>query len=82
VKKLLDRTEVFTAMTMKNAVFLGVANVVPSSLILSTLKMEATRSFVSLFLTRPARRHIPKGPFSISVNLDYSVGWIVALSES
>jgi hypothetical protein len=36
------------------------ANVVPSSLILLTLMMEAIRSFETLVLTRATRRHIPE----------------------
>jgi hypothetical protein len=34
------------------------ANVVPSPLIPSTLKVEATRSYETSVLTRPARQHI------------------------
>jgi hypothetical protein len=37
------------------------ADVAPSSLILSTLKMEATRPSQTSVLTRPTRHHIPEG---------------------
>jgi hypothetical protein len=42
-------------------VLLATANAVPSSQILSTLKMEATHSSETSVLTRPRRPHIPEG---------------------
>jgi hypothetical protein len=46
---------------VKSAVccLLVTANFVPSSLIRSTLKMEATRSYEKSVLTRPTQRYIP-----------------------
>jgi hypothetical protein len=37
------------------------ANIVPSSLILCTLKIQAARSSETLVLTGPTRHHIPEG---------------------
>jgi hypothetical protein len=51
------RVEVLTAVTMKNAVFW--ANV-PSSLILSTLMVEAIRASETLVVTRATPRHFPE----------------------
>jgi hypothetical protein len=73
-RDLYLRFEVFVAVTMKNGVFWDVtplcfrsfrrllvtANVVPSSPILVTLKMEAISSYETLVLTRATRRNIPE----------------------
>jgi hypothetical protein len=54
------RFEVFTAVTMKNAVLLVTANVFPSSPILVTLMMKTLRSSETSVLTRPTWRTIPE----------------------
>jgi hypothetical protein len=67
------RFEVFTAMTMKNAVFCDVtpcgpcknrllvtANIVPNSQILVTLIMDALSSSETSVLTRATQRNIPQ----------------------
>jgi hypothetical protein len=55
------RFEVFTSVTMKNAVFWDVTADVGSSLAdFSTLNMEAIRSFETSVHRRSTRRHIPE----------------------
>jgi hypothetical protein len=73
---------VFTAVMMKNVVFWNVtslalvkiavvtANVVPSSLILTILMMEAIRSSETSLLTRGQRRHVLED--SILLVISYS----------
>jgi hypothetical protein len=65
--KLFVRSEVFTAVTMKNAVFWGVAppaHVGSSLADFSTLKMEAIRfSETSLQPTISTRRYTPEDDF-------------------
>jgi hypothetical protein len=76
MKQMFSGFEVFTAVTMKNAVFWGLtpcgsyilhsrhhllvtANVVPSSLILVTLMMQALGSSETSVLTRGTERNTP-----------------------
>jgi hypothetical protein len=71
------RLVAFTAVTMKNAVFWDVkqilrrarrllvtANVAPISPILVTLMIEALRPSETSVLTQDTRRHIPEDPYS------------------
>jgi hypothetical protein len=57
-KNQRDRNNVISALQ-----FLVTANVFPNSLILSSLKMEATRSSEKSAVTRVLRRHIPGDGF-------------------
>jgi hypothetical protein len=54
------RFEVFTAVTMKNAVFWDVAHAGSSLTDFSALKMEAIRACETSVHARSTRRHIPE----------------------